>query len=67
MATAAIAARNGSDSNQSSVSSSADIDIARITRNMSLPPSRRNFHASLASGRPSDQRSTCGNRGMGVR
>ncbi len=49
-----MAALSGSDSNHSSVNSTADIDRLRMTRNMSLPPSRRSFSASDASGRPSD-------------
>jgi hypothetical protein len=47
MPTAAIAAFSSSDSNHSSVNSTVDIDIARITPNMSLPPRRRSVQCQL--------------------
>jgi len=59
-----MAALSGPDSNHSSVNSIAVIARLRTTRNMSRRPSRRSFHASAASGRPSVRHATCAMRGM---
>ena len=65
-ASAPSAALMGSDSNHSSVNSTADIDRLRMTRNMSFEPRRRSRHASAASGRPCSIIAALVRRGIGV-